>query len=307
MTTTAAEDLTVTDFPTTDEVVSLSGHKFHVRVAGESTSTPIVALHGFPDSAELWRHQMGPLAAAGFRVIAPDLRGFGDSWKPQDPDSYKPMKLLADVTGIMQHFGVRRAHVVGHDFGAFVAWTLAAFMPRRVDRLVTMSVGHPALWASPSLEQRRRFWYSLLYIHPQAEQVLKYRNWELLRGLLGGELDSDRYLRDLRRPGALTAGLNWYRANCQPAYDLGGNRVVPPVTVPTLAVWGSGDQALVEEGVTESERYVTGEWKYVRVEGAGHFIPVDAPDTVTQLLLDWFGSPAAASTPPKPQRWTVRR
>lgn len=292
---------------TTDETVSLAGHDFHVRVAGAAGNTPIVALHGFPDSAELWRYQMAPLAAAGFRVIAPDLRGFGRSWKPQDADSYKPMKLLSDVTAIMQHFGVRQAHVVGHDFGAFLAWTLAAFMPRRVNRLVTMSVGHPALWATPSLEQRRRFWYSLLYIHPQAESVLRYRNWELLRGILKEERDFDRYLADLQRPGALTAGLNWYRANCQPTYDLAGNRSVPPVTVPTMAVWGSGDQALTEEGVTESKRFVVGEWRYERVEDAGHFIPVDAPDRVTELLLDWFGTattavPAATGA----QRWARR-
>jgi pimeloyl-ACP methyl ester carboxylesterase len=279
------------------QTVTISGHPFLVRVAGEPGGVPVVALHGFPDSSELWRFQLAPLAAAGYRIIAPDLRGFGGSWKPQDVQSYTPVKLLADLVAIMQHYRARRAHVVGHDFGAFLAWTLAALMPRRVDRLVVMSVGHPAVWASPTLEQRRRFWYSLLYVHPAAEQILRQRNWELLRELLKGEHDTERYLSDLRRPGALTAGLNWYRANCQPTYGLAGNPAVPPVAAPTMAMFGSQDATLTEEGLTDSARYVTGEWRYVRVEGAGHFIPVDAPAVVTELLLDWFGSPAMAAVP----------
>ncbi|HUC27628.1 MAG TPA: alpha/beta hydrolase [Streptosporangiaceae bacterium] len=251
---------------------------------------PVLALHGYPDSAELWRYQMGPLAAAGFQVIAPDLRGFGESWKPQDVESYAPLKLLADVVGIMQHFGVRRANLVGHDFGAFLAWTLAAFIPRRVHRLVTISVAHPAVWSYPTLEQRHRFWYSLLFIHPAAEQILRQRNWELLREMLGAERDGERFLRDLQRPGALTAAMNWYRANCQPTYDLNGNRAVPPVAAPTMALIGGRDTGFTEEAMRDSERYVTGEWKFELVEEAGHWVPIDVPDRVTDLLLGWFGT-----------------
>jgi pimeloyl-ACP methyl ester carboxylesterase len=305
-TTSAQEPATAVTATAAVETVTLSGHPFQVRVSGDPAGVPVIALHGFPDSSELWRFQMEPLAEAGYRVIAPDLRGFGGSWKPQDVESYTPVKLLADVVAIMQHFGARRAHVVGHDFGAFLAWTLAALMPRRVDRLVAMSVGHPAVWASPTLEQRRRFWYSLLYVHPAAEQILRQRNWELLREMVQGERDSERYLRDLRRPGALTAGLNWYRANCQPTYDLGGNRSVPPVAAPAMAMFGSEDKVLTEQGMTDSARFVTGEWRYELVEGAGHFIPVDAPEAVTGLLLDWFGSPALAAAPAS-RRGAARR
>lgn len=290
---------------TRTETVKLSGHDFRVLVAG--AGAPVVALHGFPDSADLWRYQMAPLAAAGYQVIAPDLRGFGESWKPQDVASYAPLKLLSDVVGIMQHFKVRRAHVVGHDFGAFVAWALAAFMPRRVNRLVTMSVGHPAVWAHPNLEQRRRFWYSLLYIHPQAEQVLRQRNWELLRELTEGERDSDRFLRGLQRPGALTAAMNWYRANCQPTYDLSGSRSVPPVSAPTMALLGGHDLGFTEQAMQASQAYVTGEWKYVLIEDAGHYIPVDAPDRVAQLLLDWFGPAGDPSAAPASAQLGGRR
>jgi pimeloyl-ACP methyl ester carboxylesterase len=272
--------------------ISLSGKPFRVSVAG--SGTPVLALHGFPDSADLWRHQMGPLAAAGYRVIAPDLRGFGESWKPQDVASYQPVKLLSDVVGVMRHFGVRRAHVVGHDMGAFLAWMMAALMPRRVDRLVVMSVAHPAVWSHLTLEQRRRFWYSLFFLLPEAEALLRQRDWELLKEMFSGERDSDRFLRDLRRPGALTAALNWYRANCHPADELNGRRTLPPVAAPTLALWGGGNEKLTEEAMIESARHVTGEWKYVRVDAAGHFIPVDAPALVTDLLLDWFGVTARA-------------
>ena len=99
---------------------------------------------------------------------------------------------------------------------------------------------------------------------------------------------TDRFLRDLQRPGALTAAMNWFRANCQPTFNADGNRAVPAVSADTLALWGSDEPALTEEGILDSARYVTGKWVYERVEGAGHFIPVDAPGRVTELLLEWF-------------------
>lgn len=267
-------------------IIALSGHPFRVVVAG--SGTPVIMLHGFPDSAELWRFQVPALTEAGFRVIAPDLRGFGGSWKPQEVEAYKPTKLLADVVGIMHQLGVRRAHLVGHDFGAFLAWTMASLMPRRVERLVVMSVGHPNVWACPTLEQRERFWYSLLYLLPEAELILRQRNWEFLREMFAGEKDRDRFLGALRHPGALTGGLNWYRANCHPAHELDGRRRLPPVAVPTLAMWGSRDKALTEQAMLDSSRHVSGPWRYERLEDAGHFLPVDAPDRVSALLLEWL-------------------
>jgi pimeloyl-ACP methyl ester carboxylesterase len=272
-----------------DLTIDLAGHPFHVRVGG--SGVPVVLLHGFPDSSALWRHQFHHLAASGFRVIAPDLRGFGESWKPQDVSSYAATKLLADVVGIMHNLEIRRAHIVGHDFGAMVAWMLGSLMPRRVDHLVCMSVAHPNVFRELTLEQRRRWWYSLLFLLPEAEQIIRQRNWRLLHEMLDGQVDSDRWMRDLKRPGALTAALNWYRANTSPANEVNGQRrTLPPVAAPTLALWGTGDVDLTEEAMRDSGKYVEGPWRYERVEGAGHWIPLDAPDTVSKLITDWLGS-----------------
>lgn len=297
--------MTNTDPGWQDSMLELGGHPFRVRVAGQGT--PVLALHGFPDSVELWRYQMPHLAAHGFRVIAPDLRGFGESWKPQLAGDYDIRKLLADVTAIMGRLGVRKAHIVGHDFGALLAWTMAALMPYRVDHLVVMSVGHPSVWQDPSAEQRRSFWHSLLFLLPEAEQLVRRGNWKLARELLHAELDAERYLADLRRPGALTAALNWYRALCHPAAELGAGRRVPAVTAPTLALWGARDRLLTEEAMLDSAEHVRGAWRYQRIEEAGHFIPLDAPGRVNRLLTDWLGTQqVTAALDPARQLWALR-
>jgi len=302
-------DSTALDTPTDVEVIVkdivLGSHTFRVYVAG--TGQPVLMLHGFPDSAALWRYVAPSLVAAGYQVIAPDLRGFGESSKPQDAAEYVPTKLLADVVGIMQALGVRRAHVVAHDFGAFLGWMLAALTPRRVDHLVVISVGHPSVWIHPSLEQRARFWYSILYMMPEAEDLVRHRNWELAREMLADEHDGAQYLASLKRPGALTAGLNWYRANCNPAAELHGQRQLPPVGVPVLAMWGAGDQAMTEQTMLESRKYVHGPWRYERIEKAGHFVPLDAPDEVSGLVLEWLGSQETVETLSKARTRFARR
>jgi len=117
----------------------------------EGHGTPVVLLHGFPDTSFLWRHQIPALVSAGFRVVAPDLRGRGQSDKPERVEDYRLSAIMKDVAGIMDALGIERAHVVGHDWGAPVAWFLAALLPQRVDRLVAISVGHPAAMAHPTL------------------------------------------------------------------------------------------------------------------------------------------------------------
>lgn len=261
----------------------------------------VLMLHGFPDSSALWRHQVQPLVDAGFQLIIPDLRGFGASSKPQDVADYTPAKLLNDLICILHAFEVKRAHVVGHDFGAYLAWMLASLMPRRVDHLVAISVAHPSVWRNPTFEQRERFWYSLFYLLPEAEQLIRQRNWQFLRDGFKGEKESERYLRDLMRPKALTAGLNWYRANSHPARELEPERLMPAVEAPTLAIWSTGDSRLTEKAMLDSEQYVKGPWRYESVD-CGHFVPTDIPDQVSGLLLDFLGSHDTASRAPNQRR-----
>jgi pimeloyl-ACP methyl ester carboxylesterase len=260
-----------------------------LRVVEEGKGTPVLLLHGFPDSSHLWRHQIPALTNAGFRVIAPDLRGFGGSDKPQTVQDYALPVLLGDVTGIMDGLGVERTHVVGHDWGAALAWMLAALFPDRVHRLVALSVGHPAVFATLPIEQREKSWYMLLFqFQGIAEQMLRADGWRLLRELLRGQGDFDRYVEDLARPGALTAALNWYRANVAPQAEAPAFGDLPRVQAPTLGVWSTGDNHLVEAGMTRSAEQVAGPWRYERIEGAGHWISLDAPDRLNGLLREFL-------------------
>jgi pimeloyl-ACP methyl ester carboxylesterase len=178
---------------------------------------------------------------------------------------------------------------VGHDWGAAVAWALGAFAPERVERLVVLSVGHPGALSEPPVEQREKSWYMLLFqFEDVAETMLQRNDWRLLREWLRGNGDVDRYLADLSRPGALTAALNWYRANAAPARQLRERSEFPPVTVPTLGIWSSGDDYLLEAPLARSGEQVEAEWRYERIEGASHWMQVDAPDRLNTLLLDFL-------------------
>lgn len=283
--------------------VDLNGVEIAYHDAGDCDAPVILLLHGFPDSADLWRHQIPPLVAAGYRVVAPDLRGFGDSAKPQDVDDYLMPKLVNDVVALTTHLGISTAHVVGHDWGAAIAWMYAFLMPRRVDRLVVLSVGHPGTFENPTIEQREKTWYMLYYQFPEvSEKLLRRGGWRLFKQIINGEGDQSRYLRDLARPGALTAGLNWYRANRSPADELrtGGN--FPPVLAPTLGMWSDGDKAMTEDAMVASAKYVKGTWRYRRVEGASHWIPLDAPEFVTDAVLAFLADDSVRSAQPRTRR-----
>src|SRR5258705_8608659 len=137
-----------------------AGTEIYYEVTGEGP--PVVLLHGFPDSGRLWRHQVPALADAGFQVIVPDLRGYGRSDKPEAVEAYSLMLLAGDVMAILAELGIPKAHVVGHDWGAALAWALASLVPDNVDHLVTLSVGHPATFRRTP-RQREKSWYMLLF------------------------------------------------------------------------------------------------------------------------------------------------
>jgi pimeloyl-ACP methyl ester carboxylesterase len=193
------------------------------------------------------------------------------------------------MVALLDGRGLERAHVVGHDWGAGLAWTMAAYVPNRVDRLVVMSVAHPNALQDPTIEQWEKSWYSLLFqFEGVAEELLVRDDWKLARELLRGDGDVERYIADLSRPGALTAGLNWYRANGI-RLELGPRRPFPTVAAPTLGIWSSGDNYLIEGPMLRSAEHVTGPWRYERIEGASHWLQLDAPDRINALLLEFLG------------------
>jgi pimeloyl-ACP methyl ester carboxylesterase len=258
-------------------------------VHDEGEGPPVILLHGFPDSSYLWRNQIPVLARAGFRVLAPDLRGFGASDKPSEVDAYRIASSVADVATILDAAGVERAHVVGHDWGAALAWAFAGFLRDRVDRLVTLSVGHPNAQRPATVEQREKSWYMLWFqFEGLAEAVVPRDDWHLLREWTRGNGDLERYIADLSRPGAMTAALNWYRANIHPERELDEPRDFPTVRAPTMGVWSSGDDYLLEAPMQRSAEHVTGEWRYERIEGASHWLQLDEPEQVNALLMDFL-------------------
>lgn len=272
-------------------IVNSGGVELYVEdhgAADHGDGDPVLLLHGWPDSAALWRHQVPFLTAGGFRAITPDLRGFGRSSRPQDTASYALRNAVADVAAVLDARGVETAHVVGHDWGAAVAWLAAMYLPDRVRTLTVLSSPHVA--APQTRRQREMAWYQLFFqFETVAEATLAYDDWAMLRELAAGYADIDRAIADLSRPGALTASLNWYRANLAPRMP-GPRREFPPVTVPVLGIWSDGDRYLDGARMRASGELVKGPWRYEEIAGASHWIPLDAPDRINELLLDWLAA-----------------
>ena len=264
--------------------VVVSGVGTEYQVTGQGR--PVVLLHGFPDSGRLWRHQVPALAGAGFQVIVPDLRGYGRSDKPGAVEAYSMSLLAGDVAAILADLEIGRAHIVGHDWGAALAWALAALAPGRVDHLVVLSVGHPATFRR-TLEQCQKSWYVLLFQFPGiAERWLTDGNWANLRRF--GHPDADQVIAELEASGSLTPGLNWYRANVPPESWAGPPIQLPPVQAPTMGIWSTGDVALTEVQMTDSAKNMAAPWRYERLDGPGHWLQLEAPDRVSSLLLDFL-------------------
>jgi pimeloyl-ACP methyl ester carboxylesterase len=266
------------------------GIELEVRDEGDRSAPAVLLVHGFPDSSHLWRHQIAALTDAGLRAIAPDMRGFGASDKPVDVESYRLTRAVADLVAILDALDVDRARVVGHDWGAAVAWILAALHPDRVERLVAMSVGHPAAQRR-TIADREKAWYQLLFqFEGVAEELVMRDDWRLFREWLREDGDVESYVADLSRPGALTAGLSWYRANLHPKRQLEPRPQLPPIAAPTLALWSSGDNYLHEQPMLDSAGHVTGPWRYERIDGASHWMQLDDPERIDALLLEFLAS-----------------
>ncbi|HMC70250.1 MAG TPA: alpha/beta fold hydrolase [Mycobacteriales bacterium] len=268
------------------------GVGIEVFVDGPEDGPPVLLMHGWPDTHSLWRNQVKALNDAGYRTIAPDLRGMGESDKPTDVAAYGLAHSVADMVAVLDACGVAgKAHVVAHDWGAAAGWGMALFTPERVQSYTSLSVGHPSAFRNAGIEQRMRSWYMLLFqFEGIAEQWLAENPF-----LLGGHPDAAEVQKRLAEPGALTASLGWYRANAHPRSLIGEPVQLPPVTVPVLGIWSTGDPALTEKQMTDSKNYVDGSWQYEKVEGAGHWMQLDAPDQVNGLVLDFLRSQSLSS------------
>ena len=271
--------------------IAANGLTHFVRDSGSESAPAALLLHGFPDSSAVWSRVTAPLVAAGYRLLAPDLRGFAETGIPARTEDYDIQTgAVVDILGIMDALHLERVHLVGHDFGAPMAWALAAQHADRFNSLAALSVGHPAAYLKSGLEQKFRSLYIVYHqFQGLCEATYRFNNWSLLRRQWRDLADTDEAIRLLARPGRLTAGLNWYRANLSFRRMIGGTPLPlvgdGRIRIPTLGIWSSREKYLVEAQMTGSAQHVDAPWTYERIEGAGHWIPVDAPDALAALLI----------------------
>jgi pimeloyl-ACP methyl ester carboxylesterase len=257
-------------------------------------------LHGFPEFSYGWRRQIPALTAAGYRVIVPDQRGYNLSDKPKGIAAYDVEVLARDVIGLLDHFGIQKVRLVGHDWGAVVAWTVAIQFPERVEKLAILNVPHPDVMTRFVLGnsvQRKKSWYVFFFQIPiLVEWILRRKNFEALAKMLiqSGrrgtftEADMLEYKKAWSQPGALTGMLNWYRAAFRRGVGAAFVRFEPRrVTVPTLMLWGRRDVALSFEMAQPSiELCERGE--LVSFDRATHWVQHDAADEVNQKLIEFL-------------------
>jgi pimeloyl-ACP methyl ester carboxylesterase len=267
-----------------------------IHYVEEGEGPLVVMLHGFPEFWYSWRKQIPALAAGGYRVIAPDLRGYGDSSKPRGVEPYKITAIVQDVAGLIVQNG-GSCILVGHDWGGVVAWLLPMLHPELVERLVVMNSAHPVPLRRElkrSLNQKLRFTYAAFFQLPVLPELfLRLFGKFLMRRLAGfSEEDVRTYADAWRKPGALTGMLNYYRAMRRHSREL--RSVIRKIDVPTMLVWGDRDPVFRIETTRDFGEWVP-DLRVEHIETAGHFVQTDAAKRVNELLLDFLRSPPRAA------------
>ena len=279
--------------------VAANGLTFEVAEAGEGDHLAL-CLHGFPELNYSWRHQMPLLAAKGYRVWAPNQRGYSDGARPGRVEDYGADRIVADAAALFDASGARKLTLVAHDWGGAIAWMFAIKRVRPIERLVVMNLPHPMCFAAALKHwpQRRRSWYIAFFQLPWLPErsLLRDDAAGIRNAFRGMAVDKSRfpdtvldvYARAAQRPGAMTAMVNWYRAAVRrrASMSLGDGRV----EVPTLIVWGEEDSALGLETLDGTERYVP-DLTIRRLPGVSHWVQQEAPEQVNAILDAWL--PAA--------------
>ncbi len=284
--------------------ISANGLSFAVDEAGEGDAVALL-LHGFPESRYSWRHQLGPLADLGWRAVAPDLRGYGDSSRPLGKAAYRIERLVEDVAAMFDALGARRRLLIGHDWGALIAWVFAIERARPLDGLVIMNVPHPAVYIEHvrrSWRQRARSWYVGMFQLPWLPEAMMTagRALQVARTFKDTSCNPaaftpevlGRYRQNAIRPGAMTAMVNYYRANTLSLPQWGPGRA-RRIDTPTLMIWGEQDPFLGVELSQGYEPYVR-DLTLERLPDASHWVQQDDPEGVNRRLTAWLGEQGLA-------------
>jgi pimeloyl-ACP methyl ester carboxylesterase len=266
--------------------ISTGAGTFDAIAAGPPEGRPALLLHGFPQTGLVWQRQIEALAAHGYRVVAPDQRGYSPGARPQRPEDYRISLLVDDVVAITEELGWAAFDLVGHDWGGAVAWWTAHAHASRVRTLTVVSTPHPGALATTlrtDRDQRERSRYMIDWRDtPVTEERMLAHDAKELRGFYAGKVpqdSADAYVSRLSRPGALTAALNWYRAG-RPGCANG------VIDVPTLYVWSTEDSAFGPAAAQETEQWVDGPYRFETLQGVSHWVPEEAPETLSRLLLE---------------------
>lgn len=266
----------------------VGAHRLVTFEAGAGPET-IVLLHGIPDSSAIYRGQIPALLDAGFRVVVPDLLGHGDSDIPAGTDPYLATADEHRTWAVLDELKVGRFHLVGHDRGALLSWSMAVARPDRVVSHVALSVGHPNAIRAAGYDQRQRSWYQYRLLLSDAEAYLRGGDegdggpWSTFRWWMGHHPECDVWVRDLERPNALSAILAFYKANLDPT--TARQDPLPACKVPTLGVWPSDDRFNGPEQMLRSAEWMEGPWHFARLDSAGTFLQLDRPQAVADLLV----------------------
>lgn len=265
-----------------------NGLVFDVTDAGPADGEVIVLLHGYPETRASWDGVIPRLTDAGYRVLAPDQRGYSPGARPGGRRAYRLEHLVGDVVALADAAAADRIHVVGHDWGGAVAWGMAAWQPERLHTMTSLATPHgrAMMRSMVTSSQALHSWYMLFFQLPRLPEMgITGPGRRLFRRTLrrSGLPDAsiDRYLSVLTQPGAATGALNWYRALpfLRPSE-------MPPVEVPVLYVYGTGDFALGRKAAELTGRYVKGPYRFEVLEGVSHWLPEEAPDRVAALVIE---------------------
>jgi pimeloyl-ACP methyl ester carboxylesterase len=283
------------------DYAQLQGIRLHYAECGGGDEL-VILLHGFPEFWYSWRHQL-PVLGERYHVVAPDMRGYNLSDKPTGKENYRIEFLVDDVLNLIKHFGKKQASVVAHDWGAGVAWALAQRHPEAVKKLAALQVPPPTAWkANMTFRQLRHSWYMFFFQLPRlpewwasannfARVDKMYRETSMNPDAFSDE-DIEAYKEALRQPGALTAGINYYRANVFRSLFRGGvetpNQGDGRIRVPTLFIYGEHDVAILPETVRGLERFIDAPYREVRIPDSGHWVQNEAVAEVNKALLDFL-------------------
>ncbi|MBL8161042.1 MAG: alpha/beta hydrolase [Anaerolineae bacterium] len=279
------------------EMITTNYVTLHVVLAGPREGTPVILLHGFPEFWYGWRHQIDFLAERGYRVIVPDQRGYNTSEKPQKVEAYRIGELARDVVGLMDALGYSQTYLVGHDWGAAVAWWVATRFPERLKKLAILNVPYPTLVARAyregNMQQTLKSWYIFFFQIPWLpERLLSANSTRGLEQALRGsskpdtfsEQDYAEYRNAWAQPGAVTGMLNWYRAARYIAgRSSGGQRGPLRISVPTLILWGEQDVAL-EKSLAQKSVEICENGQLIFFPNATHWVQHDESEAVNQHL-----------------------